>query len=237
MADQVLTQPGGAVQQVVALDHRDDRETGDRRHRVAAERAAVTARPEQLRGPPDRQAGADREAVAQTLGQRDDVGPDALARRAPASCRCDPCRSAPRRSRAGHRARRRSRGPGPGSRSAGRRCRSRPGSAPAPRPRSRRRPPRRARRRHRTGRRRPRPGSGANGSRYLGLWVIANAPIDRPWKAPSRRDDLGTTGGPGDLERGLVGLGAGVGEEDLRLLRVPPPSRSAARPARPGPGW
>ena len=29
------------------------------------------------------------------------------------------------------------------------------------------------------------PGSGANGSRYLGLWVIANAPIDRPWNAPS----------------------------------------------------
>ena len=29
------------------------------------------------------------------------------------------------------------------------------------------------------------PGSGSKGRRYFGLWVIASAPSDRPWKAPS----------------------------------------------------
>jgi hypothetical protein len=29
------------------------------------------------------------------------------------------------------------------------------------------------------------PGSGSKGARYFGLWVMASAPIERPWKAPS----------------------------------------------------
>ena len=29
------------------------------------------------------------------------------------------------------------------------------------------------------------PGSGSKGARYFGLWVMASAPIDRPWNAPS----------------------------------------------------
>ena len=43
-------------------------------------------------------------------------------------------------------------------------------------------------------------------------------------------DDLGPAGRPGDLERGLVGLGAGVGEEDLGSRSAPTssPSRSAS---------
>ena len=73
-ADQVLPHRGGVVEQAVPLDHGDHREPGDGRDRVAAEGAAVAARAEQGRRPAGRQAGADREAVAQALGHGDDVG-------------------------------------------------------------------------------------------------------------------------------------------------------------------
>ena len=49
-----------------------------RTDRVAAEGAAVQAGRQQLRGLAGRQAGADRQAAAETLGQRDDVGGDAV---------------------------------------------------------------------------------------------------------------------------------------------------------------
>ena len=42
----------------------------------------------------------------------------------------------------------------------------------------------------------------------------ARAPIVRPWKAPSAVITSVPPGQPADLERGLVGLGAGVAEED-----------------------
>ena len=35
----------------------------------------------------------------------------------------------------------------------------------------------------------------------------------RPWKPPSAATTVGPAGAPADLERGLVGLGAGVAEE------------------------
>ena len=50
------------------------------------------------------------------------------------------------------------------------------------------------------------------------------------------RDDVGAAGPPGELERRLVGLGAGVGDEHLRRAGVRA-ARRASRPARPGPGW
>ena len=76
-------------------------------------------------------------------------------------------------------------GPRPGSRPAGRRRRSRPGSAPAPprRPSSSTAAASAAASPY--GTKITSPGSGAKGSRYLGLWVIASAPSERPWNAPS----------------------------------------------------
>ena len=75
---QLVPEVVGPRQQSVPLDHRDHGQAGDGRDRVAAEGAAVAARPEQGRRPAGRDAGADREAVAQALGHRHDVGGDAL---------------------------------------------------------------------------------------------------------------------------------------------------------------
>ena len=47
--------------------------------------------------------------------------------------------------------------------------------------------------------------------------MSASAPMVRPWKAPSVGDEVGAAGAAGELERGLVGLGAGVGEEHPAL--------------------
>ena len=44
--------------------------------------------------------------------------------------------------------------------------------------------------------------------------VRASAPMVRPWKDALGGDHLGPAGEPADLERRLVGLGAGVAEED-----------------------
>ena len=61
-------------------------------------------------------------------------------------------------------------------------------------------------------------GRGANGSWYFGWPVAASEPSVRPWKEPVERDDLERStllpGTPGELDGGLVGLRAGVGEED-----------------------
>ena len=63
------------------------------------------------------------------------------------------------------------------------------------------------------------PGSGSNGARLAGWPVSASAPMVRPWKPPSAATMCGAAGAPGDLERGLVGLGAGVAEEHPRRGR------------------
>ena len=154
--------------------------------------------------------------------------------------RSGPFRSGPRRSRAERRARSQiSPGLEPGSPSAAPRPRSRPGSAPAP----------------------PPPPSSSTAARQ-GVGVAVRDEIDvarqrrerlavlrvvgdrqgaeRPAvERPLGRDDLGPAGHPGDLERRLVGLGAGVGEEDLRFesRAGSTTARQPLRPARPGPGW
>src|SRR5829696_587704 len=77
-ACQVLPHRRDVVKQTVALDDRDHCETGDGRDGVAAKCAAVAARTEQSSGRARRQASADRESIAKSLCQRDDVGPNAL---------------------------------------------------------------------------------------------------------------------------------------------------------------
>ena len=153
---ELLTEHGGVLEQVLGLDGPDHCEGGRAGHRVAAEGGAVVAGLEQVACGADGDAGADREAAAEALGDGDEVGSD-VRRGGRTTHRCGPCRSAPRRATAARRARRRSRGPRRGSPRAARRRRPRPGSARAGWrrcPGSRRR---RAHRRRRTARRRRRP--------------------------------------------------------------------------------
>ena len=83
-----------------------------------------------------------------------------------------------------------------------------------------RRWPPRAPRRRRTAMSSTPPGSGRNGSRYAGLPVSASEPIVRPWKeSSSARMRVRPAGAAGELERGLVRLGAGVAEEDAPSRR------------------
>ncbi len=66
--------------------------------------------------------------------------------------------------------------------------------------------------------------TGAKGSRYWRLCVVATEPMVRPWKLCSRARNFvpiclafgaqQTGVGAGELERGLPGFGAGVAEED-----------------------
>ena len=66
--------------------------------------------------------------------------------------------------------------------------------------------------------------TGAKGSRYLSLCVVATEPMVRPWKLCSSARNFvpmllafGTqheSVGAGELQRGLPGFGAGVAEED-----------------------
>ena len=71
---ELLAEHGDVLEQAVGLDgaeHGERRRAGDR---VAAEGGAVVAGLEQLAGRAEADAGADREAAAQPLGERDDVG-------------------------------------------------------------------------------------------------------------------------------------------------------------------
>ena len=72
-------------------------------------------------------------------------------------------------------------------------------------------------------------GMGWNGSCLVGWPVAASAASVRPWKLPKRADDHVAAAAAelaGQLEGGLVGLGAGVAEEHLPAGRSP---RRAAR--------
>jgi hypothetical protein len=66
------------VEQALVRDGPDDGEGGRAADRVAAERGAVRAGPEQVPGVAEREARADRQAAAETLGQGHDVGLDAI---------------------------------------------------------------------------------------------------------------------------------------------------------------
>ena len=66
----------GAGRDLFAFHHVEHRERGARGERLAAERRGVIARLERGRDLGARPARADRHAVAERLGQRDDVGPD-----------------------------------------------------------------------------------------------------------------------------------------------------------------
>ena len=90
------------VEQAVLLDDVEDREGGRAGDRVAAEGGAVVARLEQRGGVTQGDAGADRDAAAEALGDGDDVGPTRRHRRTTRPC--GRCRSAPRRARAARRA-------------------------------------------------------------------------------------------------------------------------------------
>ena len=78
-------------------------------------------------------------------------------------------------------------------------------------------------------------GIGRNGSCMYGLPVRASVPIVRPWKASvsaRMRGAVGAAVQAGELERGLVGLGAGVAEVDAAAHRPCRRAASAARRAR-----
>ena len=95
----------------------------------------------------------------------------------------------------------------------GRSRRPRPGSARRTRRRCHRRQRTPARPRRRTGRARRRAAAARTASAWPAVPVSDSAPMVRPWNAPSKATILRAAGAPGQLERGLVGLGAGVGEE------------------------
>ena len=215
----MITERGRSRQQTIPLDHRDHRQTGDRCDRVATEGAAVAARSEQGGSPADGQAGTDREAVAQSLGQRHDIGPYALVdvhQPAPGATHprlhlVDPqqgvvriadfaslCEIVRRRHHDTVLALDGLQHDG-GCRVVDGRGES---AGVAVRDED-----------HVAGQRRER------------LAVLRAVSDGQGAHRPSVEgalggDDLGPTGGSGDLEGGLVGLGAGVGEEDLGLTGI-----------------
>src|SRR6266511_2425306 len=75
---QQLADPLGVVEQALGLDRVQHRESGGAAHRVAAERAAVAARSEQGGRVAERDAGAERQAAAEPLGERDHIWLDAF---------------------------------------------------------------------------------------------------------------------------------------------------------------
>ncbi len=77
-AVQRLAERLGPSDQVVVGDDPQHGQRRRRAHRVAAEGAAVQARSQQLRGRAGREARADRQAATEALGQRDDIGSDAV---------------------------------------------------------------------------------------------------------------------------------------------------------------
>ena len=75
---QRLAELAGAPDQVFVGEHAQHRQRRGGAHRVAAERAAVQSRGEQIGRRADRHAGTDRQPAAESLGERDDVGRDAV---------------------------------------------------------------------------------------------------------------------------------------------------------------
>ena len=186
------------------------------RRRSSRGRRART--PRRRRSPHEQRA--DRQAVREPLGERDEVRRDRRAARRRRTCpcgRCPACTSSTTSSAPSSRAssaaacdERRARA---GSRRP-RRARARAGS---PRCRRRREPRPRATRR-RSGARRRRPGRAARTPPTSPGWPVAeSAPSVRPWKPPSSATIRGPPGRLArELERRLVRLGARVAEERLR---------------------
>ena len=102
---QLLAERGDVLEQAVGLDRVEHGERGGAGDRVAAEGGAVVAGLEQVAGVAEGDAGADRDAAAEALGDGDDVGHDARAVWWANQAPVRRCRSAPRRARAARRAR------------------------------------------------------------------------------------------------------------------------------------
>ena len=100
---ETLAHRGGVLEQTVLLDGVEDGEGGGAGHRVPAEGGAVVAGLQEGGRLAEGDAGADRDAAAQPLGDGDDVGVGRRCRRT--TRRCGRCRSAPRRARAARRCR------------------------------------------------------------------------------------------------------------------------------------
>ena len=205
----------GILQQALGLDRVQDGQSADAGHRPSAERRGVLAGPEGelLAG----DGGPDRQAAPEPLGQRDhvrarrrglerepfaapaDPGLDLVEdqERAPSVHRAGPPRQDgveredPALAEDGLQQDRRGRAPHRGVRAA----MSFGGTWTNP------------------------SGSGANGACFAGCPVAARVANVRPWNEPSRattsRRPAGAPVLAGDLQRRLVGLGPGVGEEHL----------------------
>ena len=74
--EEPLAEVGDAGEQAVVLDRVEDGQGGGAGDRVATERGAVVAGLQQVAGPAEAEAGTDRDAAAEALGQGDDVGLD-----------------------------------------------------------------------------------------------------------------------------------------------------------------
>ena len=201
---------------------------------VAAERRAVVAGLERAGRVVGDEQAADRQAVRERLGERDELRPHAELLEREEACRSGRRRSAPRRTRAARRARRRAR---PRRRGTPARAGSRrPRRAPARAARARRR-------RHAAAcsdvdvvrRREARAGQQRLERRALRRLARDGERADRPAvEALLERDHARLAGRLARvLQRGLVRLGAGVAEERLRAaeaIRQPP--RELGAPAR-----
>ena len=191
-------------------------------------------------------AGADREAAAQALGQGDGVGQDpspSATAGTRTSCRCGRCRSGPRRGSAGRRRAWWLRGRPSGSPAGSGRTPASPwigsrktaATVSSTAARSASTSP--------NGMCSTPPGSGSNGVAVGVLRGQGQGAHGAAVEGALQGDDLGARRSrrcrvaPGQLERGLVGFGAGVGEEHLGPGRGAGPAPAASRPARSAWGW
>ena len=230
---QVRAEPVGGLQQ--ALAPRPSRSTAS----AAAQATGLPPKvvpwsPWRRRGGrrPVGDDGADRQAAAEALGERDDVGAHARGGDGAGQPARRPgrCRPAPRRGAAARRRRRRPPGPPRGSRRAARRRRPRPGPARARRAAVRAVDGGASAAASPYGTKVTGPGSGSKGARLAGCPVTASAPRVRPWKAPS----AATQPPPGRSRREIFSAASLASAPELvnstRLVGVPTSacSRSAS---------